>query len=115
MESNCQDFALIVDRLINIARVGVFVDSSTDALLGAPAGSWLGPTVGPMGLTMGQRKAVTKAIAIRYSRVGGAAKGVFLDELCATTGWHRNHARKALGVALRPVFDPAPRRQRTPA
>jgi len=23
-------------------------------------------------------------------------KGVILDELCATTGWHRNHARKAL-------------------
>jgi len=25
-----------------------------------------------------------------------------LDELCATTGWHRNHARKALAQALKP-------------
>ena len=25
-----------------------------------------------------------------------------LDELCATTGWHRNHARKALQLALMP-------------
>ena len=35
-------------------------------------------------------------------------KGRILDELCATTGWHRNHARKALGWALRPrVVRPA--------
>ena len=49
---------------------------------------------------MGQRRAVTKVIAIRYARVGRAAKGVILDDLCATTGWHRNHARKALWLAL---------------
>lgn len=48
---------------------------------------------------MGQRKAVTKAIATRYKR---ADKGVILDELGATTGWHRNHALKALAAALRP-------------
>ena len=29
-------------------------------------------------------------------------KGVILDELCANTGWHRNHARKALNAALQP-------------
>ena len=55
-----------------------------------------------MGLTMSQRRAVTKAIATRYKRAGKTAKGVILDELCATTGWHRNHARKALAAALRP-------------
>lgn len=55
-----------------------------------------------MGLTMGQRQAVTKTIATRYRRAGKAEKGRVLDELCATTGWHRNHARKALGYALRP-------------
>ena len=27
---------------------------------------------------------------------------MILDELCATTGWHRNHARKALTQALTP-------------
>ncbi len=52
-----------------------------------------------MGLTMGQRQAVTKAIASRYRRASRADKGVILDELCAMTGWHRNHARKALGQA----------------
>jgi len=55
-----------------------------------------------MGLTMGQRQAVTKAIATRYRRASKADKGKILDELCATTGWHRNHARKALGQALGP-------------
>lgn len=55
-----------------------------------------------MGLTMRQRQAVTTTIAMRYRRASRAGKGKILDELCATTGWHRNHARKALGQALRP-------------
>lgn len=59
---------------------------------------------------MSQRKAVTKTIATRYARANKAAKGVILDELCATTGWHRNHARKALTQALRPT----PVKPRTP-
>ncbi len=55
-----------------------------------------------MGLRMGQRQAVTKTIATRYRRASKPGKSKILDELCATTGWHRNHARKALGQALRP-------------
>ena len=62
---------------------------------------------------MSQRKAVTKAIATRYRRAGKAEKGRILDELCATTGWHRNHARKALGQALRPTVV-RPRQPRVP-
>ncbi len=51
---------------------------------------------------MGQRQAVTKAIATRYRRASREEKGTILDELCQVTGWHRNHARKALGQALVP-------------
>ncbi len=64
-----------------------------------------------MGLTMGQRRAVTKAIATRYRRASKADKGRILDELCATTGWHRSHARKALTQALKPMVV-RPRRAR---
>ena len=55
-----------------------------------------------MGLTLAERKAVTETIAVRYILAGKREKSRILDELCATTGWHRNHARKALKTALHP-------------
>jgi len=67
-----------------------------------------------MGLTMSQRRAVTKTIAIRYKRSDKATKGVILDELCATTGWHRNHARKALAASLKPRLVKPLRKPRAP-
>ena len=55
-----------------------------------------------MGLTLAERRAVTETTAIRYSQADKRTKGVILGELCATTGWHRNHARKVLTTALQP-------------
>jgi hypothetical protein len=66
-----------------------------------------------MGLTLAERRAVTETTAIRYSQADKQSKGVILDELCATTGWHRSHARKALTTALQPTAV-SPRRPRPP-
>ncbi len=55
-----------------------------------------------MGLSMAERKAVTKQMAGRYARASKVEKGRILDELCALTGWTRRHARRALGSAGSP-------------
>jgi hypothetical protein len=55
-----------------------------------------------MGLTLAERRAVTEMTAIRYVVADKPAKSRILDELCANTGWHRTHARKALKAALQP-------------
>ena len=49
---------------------------------------------------MSERRALTKTIATRYARSDRAGKKVIVDELCATTGWRRAHARKAPRSAL---------------
>jgi hypothetical protein len=49
-----------------------------------------------VGLTMAERKAVTKQMARRYGRASKTEKGAMLDELCALTGWTRRHARRGL-------------------
>lgn len=66
-----------------------------------------------MGLTLSERRAVTEMTAIRYVVADRPAKSRMLDELCANTGWHRNHARKALKAALGPKVV-APRRSPRP-
>lgn len=71
-------------------------------------------TASDMGLSMSQRKAVTKATATRYRSASRSAKAVILDELCATTSWHRDHARKALRQALGPRRVVKPRKRRAP-
>ncbi len=64
-----------------------------------------------MGLTMVERKAVTKETVARYRRASKKGKGLILDELCALTGWNRDHARRALRQATGPAKPRQPRRQ----
>lgn len=64
-----------------------------------------------MGLAMVERKAVTKETAARYRRSSKKGKGLILDELCALTGWNRDHARRALRQAAGPPKPRQPRRQ----
>ena len=47
-------------------------------------------------ISMGARREVVSAVTERYRSAKRAEKGRILDTLCATTGWHRKHAVRAL-------------------
>jgi len=66
-----------------------------------------------VGLTMSERKAVTKQMARRYESASKKAKGAMLDELCSLTGWSRPHARRTLAEAAGHPWQ-APRPPRRP-
>ena len=62
---------------------------------------------------MGARREVVSAVAERYRSARRTEKGRILDELCATTGWHRKHAVRALAAATEtPNGIQAPRERR---
>jgi hypothetical protein len=47
-------------------------------------------------ISMGARREVVSAVTEQYRSAKRAEKGRILDALCATTGWHRKHAMRAL-------------------
>src|SRR5437763_8187935 len=47
-------------------------------------------------ISMGARREVMGVVVERYRSAKRSQKGCILDELCATTGWHRKHAVRAL-------------------
>jgi hypothetical protein len=55
-----------------------------------------------MELTMATRKAITRALAVRYRDGSRILKADILDTVCGLTGYHRDYARRALRTALRP-------------
>ncbi len=49
-----------------------------------------------MELELTTRRQVTRAMLARYAKGSRQEKGDVLDQLVGVTGWHRDHARKAL-------------------
>src|SRR6202166_315355 len=63
-------------------------------------------------ISMGARREVVSAVTERYRSAKREEKGRILDELCATTGWHRKHAVRALRQHETPNGIQAPRERR---
>ena len=57
-----------------------------------------------MGLTMAERKSVTRELAQKYRRGSRRKKGMILDQLMQLNGWSRHHAAWVLRCWGRTVF-----------
>ncbi len=66
-----------------------------------------------MELTLAARKAITKAQLAKWPKATKTEKGAILDAVCEVTGWHRDHARKAIRTMLTGP-EPGPRQPRVP-
>lgn len=66
-----------------------------------------------MELELATRRRVTAVMVKKYPKATRTEKTQLLDQLCAVTGWHRDHARKAMREALAGQPSP-PRRPREP-
>jgi hypothetical protein len=70
-----------------------------------------------MRLTLAARRQVTGSQLARWPKATRAEKSAILDAVCGVTGWHRDHARKAIRQALAERAagtGPVPRRRREP-
>jgi len=55
-----------------------------------------------MSLTMKEKQAVTKQLALSYKRAGKKEKGEMLDTLIELTGYNRSYASRVLRQRARP-------------
>lgn len=68
-----------------------------------------------MELTLAARKQITQGQLDRWAKATRQEKGEILNAVCAVTGWHRDHARKAIRTALAErVTGPPTRAPRVP-
>ncbi|MFI1224276.1 MULTISPECIES: hypothetical protein [unclassified Streptomyces] len=79
----------------------------------APATACAAVPTGATAGTLAERKALANTVATRYAQAGKQEKSEILDHVCAVTGWHRSHARKALLRVARPQAARPPRTGRT--
>src|SRR5262245_8585816 len=61
-----------------------------------------------VGLSMSERKSVTKQMRQSYLKATKSEKGRIIDQLCLVNGWSRGHARQEL-AGSRPSVEPRPR------
>src|SRR3954471_24760994 len=70
-----------------------------------------------MELDLATRRRVTATMVRKYAQASKREKSAILDHLCEVTGWHRDHARKAMRAALGRLeagLDPAVAADRKP-
>jgi len=56
-----------------------------------------------MGLTMKEKQAITRQMALEYKRATKTQKGKILDTLIRLTGYNRSYAARVLGQRARYV------------